>query len=695
MTRCVVCGSLLDGSARFCTACGTPQAAAWRSSLPARVTRTASPRITWKQPPPRVVAAGIIALSVVAGVGAAILDPFTGERAATGSPTPGASASLSGEEVSCGVPDLECTRLTVRSDPADEAAGRIDVVFGRHDAVRTRSGTLVIATGGPGGSGLEASEYYLATLPQEVLDAYDVVFFDQRGVGRSSALRCPDADSETGSTSAETLLSPADRSGTAAWVERCLDEAGAELADLAIYETTRVAEDIEAYRQLIDVEELVLYGESYGTSVVQHYAAQYPEHVAALILDAPIDTRLDGPSFAAEQLAAFDDVTDATLDACADDPACRADFGDEAPRATWRALLDRLADGPIEVAYPLIRGGSDLRQLTRGDVLRLAIGLSYTEYERSALLRALAGAARDDFVPLLDLAYRYAGFDPEFVEPLAAFDGSSALYYAVRCRNYADLAGADLATDALERAERQLAEEGNAFAATIWDELPCIAGFAEFGVPIERPGAPTGDFPTMVLTATTDPATPTDWAARIADAASDGYLVRTTGGGHVTFGHGFSCPDDIVVDLLRSGDTPEGRVTDCPGYVIEPYVSLPLASLEAYHDVADALVAIEMNLFASPAYLVWDGMPTDSVCPLGGSFELTWHDSEAFDLHGCELIAGWPLSGSMTLGEDGRTVIEISAPNADLHYESSAQWHVTVSGTLDGRQVDISRKVTP
>ena len=694
MKRCAACGAWLDASARFCTTCGVPQGLPW-GGLPFTPVNGVPPVTRERRPPsPGVVAAGIMALSVAALVAAVALDPFTPEQATT-SPTAGASASVAGDPVSCGVPDLECTRLAVPVDLANDASGTIEVVFGRHEAEGTRSGTLVIATGGPGGSGLEASEYYLATLPQEVLDLYDVVFFDQRGVGRSSTLRCPDADSETGSTSSETLLSPADRIGAAAWVGRCLDEAGTEIGDLAIYETSRVAHDIEAYRRLIGSDELHLYGESYGTSVVQHYAAQHPDRVAAVILDAPIDTRLDGPTFAAEQLVAFDDVTNAALDACADDPACRADFAGEDPDDTWDAMLDRLANGPIQVEFPMIRGGSEPRQLTRGDVLRLAIGMSYTEYERSALLRALAATSRDDYVPLLDLAYRYAGFDPEFVEPLSTFDGSSALYYAVRCRNYADLASAASASDALERAELQLATDSNAFAATIWDELPCLAGFAEFGVPLERPGAPSGDFVTLVLTATTDPATPTEWATRIADAASDGYLVRTTGGGHVTFGHGFACPDDIVVDLLVSGDAPEGRTTDCPGYVIEPYVALPLGSLDAYHDVADALVAVEMNLFASPAYLVWDGLPTDAACPRGGSFELTWHDTEAFDLHGCELIAGWPLSGSMMLDEDGTTVIDITVPNGSLHYESSAQWHVTVTGTLDGAPVEISRKVTP
>ena len=52
---------------------------------------------------------------------------------------------------------------------------------------------LAIATGGPGSSGILSADAYLGSYSAEVLRHRDVVFFDQRGIGRSGGNTCPDA----------------------------------------------------------------------------------------------------------------------------------------------------------------------------------------------------------------------------------------------------------------------------------------------------------------------------------------------------------------------------------------------------------------------------------------------------------------------------------------------------------------------
>ena len=47
-------------------------------------------------------------------------------------------------------------------------------------------------------------------------------------------------------------------------------------------------QDIEAIRQALGYEKLVLYGTSYGTKVALEYAERYPEHVEALVLDSVV-----------------------------------------------------------------------------------------------------------------------------------------------------------------------------------------------------------------------------------------------------------------------------------------------------------------------------------------------------------------------------------------------------------------------
>ncbi len=47
-------------------------------------------------------------------------------------------------------------------------------------------------------------------------------------------------------------------------------------------------QDIEAIREAMGYEKLVLYGTSYGTKVALEYAERYPEHVEALVLDSVV-----------------------------------------------------------------------------------------------------------------------------------------------------------------------------------------------------------------------------------------------------------------------------------------------------------------------------------------------------------------------------------------------------------------------
>jgi hypothetical protein len=66
--------------------------------------------------------------------------------------------------------------------------------------------------------------------------------------------------------------------------------------------------------------------------------------------------------------------------------------------------------------------------------------------------------------------------------------------------------------------------------------------------------------------------------------------------------------------------------------------------------------------------------------------------NEEIALDRCELIDGWALSGQVTFEADGTTIMELTAPNAELDYESSPFWRVTVTGTLDGEPIAIERQ---
>lgn len=93
--------------------------------------------------------------------------------------------------VPCGG-DLQCGTLKVPLDYARPGGATIGIAVERHlaDVPANRIGSLVINPGGPGVSGIDDFANELAALTPQLLDDFDIVTFDPRGVQRSSPVTC-------------------------------------------------------------------------------------------------------------------------------------------------------------------------------------------------------------------------------------------------------------------------------------------------------------------------------------------------------------------------------------------------------------------------------------------------------------------------------------------------------------------------
>ena len=90
----------------------------------------------------------------------------------------------------CGA--LQCGSVTVPLDYGRPAGPTIQIAVARHPAEipSERIGSIVINPGGPGGSGIDDLPNELSILGPGLLDHFDIVSFDPRGVERSSPVRC-------------------------------------------------------------------------------------------------------------------------------------------------------------------------------------------------------------------------------------------------------------------------------------------------------------------------------------------------------------------------------------------------------------------------------------------------------------------------------------------------------------------------
>jgi len=239
-------------------------------------------------------------------------------------------------------PDFTCVAITVPLDHFDPANDEtLEVYFSVAPATGERYGMYVQAfPGGPGGEGISTGALYWFS--DDLLEHYDIIYFDQRGLGLSNPLACPEAYAEdimgflTESDQAglEGYDTPAEQQdairAAQTFVEACLAEIGPQAADLGFYGTDQVAEDLESFREAIGDEQFMLYGASYGTTVAQTYAAAHPERLMGMVLDGTVDPTLTGEQGALVQERAFDEVLVATLKACDENFYCENELGGDA-----------------------------------------------------------------------------------------------------------------------------------------------------------------------------------------------------------------------------------------------------------------------------------------------------------------------------------------------------------------------------
>ena len=90
---------------------------------------------------------------------------------------------------------FQCATLKVPIDYANESLGQfnIAVVRYRDPNQRNRIGSLVVNPGGPGVSGVQYALDAEYIVNPDVLERYDIVGFDPRGIGSSTPINCLNA----------------------------------------------------------------------------------------------------------------------------------------------------------------------------------------------------------------------------------------------------------------------------------------------------------------------------------------------------------------------------------------------------------------------------------------------------------------------------------------------------------------------
>lgn len=172
--------------------------------------------------------------------------------------------------------------LAVIRRPADDPARRIGSVF--------------FNPGGPGGPGVAALPGVTRFFPEQVRARFDLVSWDPRGVGQSTAVQCfpnPSAAARFVEGFAAVPVTKAQQKQTIAASKTFSKKCGKNNSDALLrhVSTADSARDLDRLRAAVGDSKLNYLGISYGTFLGATYANLFPKRVRAVVLDSNVNPK--------------------------------------------------------------------------------------------------------------------------------------------------------------------------------------------------------------------------------------------------------------------------------------------------------------------------------------------------------------------------------------------------------------------
>jgi pimeloyl-ACP methyl ester carboxylesterase len=440
-----------------------------------------------------------------------------------------------------------CASVAAPLDYRDPSGTKIKLAVVEHQATGPRRrGVLFVNPGGPGLPGTEAIPAELSFFPKELLRDHDIVSWDPRGVGGSTAVQCFTSQAAENAFLGKYISFPVGQAQQHAYIAKwreygkiCGDRDGALLKYLS---TANTARDLNLLRQALGQARLDYLGLSYGTLLGATYANLFPRRVRRMVLDGNATPKALGSSLSVGVATATANDFDAFLRLCGQHNTQACVFSAGSPAATeanWKTFLARVNRAPINV----------------GD----------TTFNYAAVLNLVSGDAIESVSawPALasDLQQGWLASSPNASAPPATTSAVTALKtrrcegneqrLAILC---ADSPGPPVG--AYPRLQHLLLKSGGAVGMPdLWGEEPCATW------PVHQVGSYHGPWnaptkPILVINNTHDAATPFQNAIAMTHDLADARLLAVKGYGHTAFLNPSTCADNYMTSYFLTGALP-------------------------------------------------------------------------------------------------------------------------------------------
>ena len=400
-------------------------------------------------------------------------------------------------------------QLGVAIVPAENRAGHDD--------------PIVPLMGGPGEDAISAAEYFVTT-HAAILRDRDLLLIDQRGTGKSNALRCKLYDPQNATTSLRDLF-PAEA------VQRCAQDLSSR-ADVTQYTYPNAARDLEHARRALGYGKLNLTAGSYGTRAAQVFLRMYPQSVRTIYLGSVIPLDVTTPLTMAKTAEA---ARNKTFDACTADAACRAAFPQL--RQEFAEIVQQLDSGKTPFA--------------RGRVMEWFRSLTYRPYSATDLPWLIHQAHSGNWKPIEQgIKGNAAGADAAL---------SLGLLFSITCNDdVAFIKEEDIARESKDTFLRDYRVRQQQAACRQWPK----GSTPPNRTPVESV------VPTLFVSGDSDAATPLWYTQRVAAGFSQRAEIVVGNQGHTEWS---DCVARYYEQLVRDGSVRNLRGAKCEAVPRPPF----------------------------------------------------------------------------------------------------------------------------
>ena len=445
--------------------------------------------------------------------------------------------------------NFQCATLKVPIDYTDTSLGEFDIAVIRYrdPNQHDRIGSLVINPGGPGVSGIEYALNAEYILNPDVLERYDIVGFDPRGIGQSTPIHClnaaeqdalfasdpkPDNDAEF----AQALVEMQN------FVDKCMENT----ANLEHFSTAAAARDMELLREALGETKLNYMGFSYGTYLGTLYAQQFPNNVGRFVLDGAINPAISIQEQSLVQAVAFDQALATFVADCPQNTNCP--LPNDATPTFFTELFNKVAANPLTTTT-----GESTRLITESLVVTGTASALYDDASGWPLLRtAITQALTGDGSGFAKLADGYNGRNSDGTYSNNQNDAN----VIIDCLDWQESRG----NDAIRTNATKFAKAAPVFGPYVaYSGITCnllnqAIGNTQFTTDQNTALIQKTATPILIIGTTQDPATPYAWAKALNNYIVGSRLITMKGEGHTGYGRGSACTDDAVDAYLVTGE---------------------------------------------------------------------------------------------------------------------------------------------